>query len=60
MLKPEAWNQIDGETVTRLLDEAVQAFPQPVSVKLKAGTVVITDYDVWKTKILLYQNKAGE
>lgn len=60
MLKPEAWNKIDGETVTRLLDEAVGAFPQPVSVKLKAGTVVIADYEVWKTKIFLHQHKAGE
>lgn len=61
MLKLDAWKQIDGDTVARLLEEAVQAFPNPVSVKLDAGTVVITDYEVWKSKILSRQySQEGE
>lgn len=55
MLKPEAWNLINGETITMLLQEAVEAFPSPARVELQVGTVVIVDYEIWKTKVLSYQ-----
>ena len=55
MLKPAAWNQIDGNTVTKLLEEAAEAFPSPVRVELDVGPIVVADYEVWKEKVLLYQ-----
>lgn len=55
MLKPAAWNKIDGQTVTRLLEEAAEAFPSPVRVELDVGPIVVADYEVWKEKVLLYQ-----
>jgi hypothetical protein len=55
MLKPEAWNLINGETITMQLEEAVQAFPTPVRVELKVGQAVIVDYQIWKRKVLSYQ-----
>jgi hypothetical protein len=57
MLKPKAWDQIDGETVTALLEEAARAFPTPVMIELEAGTVVIAAYEVWKAKVLRRQQE---
>lgn len=51
MLQLEAWEQIDGDTIIGLLQTVTQHFPYPVRVKLDQGTVVITDYEVWKRKI---------
>lgn len=55
MLQLEAWGQIDGDTVAALLREATQLFPTPVQVEIAGKQVVITDYAVWKAKVLQRQ-----
>jgi len=57
MLQLAAWEQIDGETMTSLLAEATRHFPQPARVELERGSVVITDYNVWKQKVLQRQRE---
>lgn len=57
MLKPEAWNQINGDTIEMLLEDAAQAFPMPASVQLEVGKIVVADYQVWKTKVLSRQQE---
>lgn len=51
MLQLEAWDKIDGETIVGLLQEVTRHFPIPTQVTLPGGTVVITDYQVWKEKV---------
>jgi hypothetical protein len=48
MLQLEAWEQIDGDTIMGLLQNVTQHFPHPVRVELNQGSVVITEYAVWK------------
>jgi hypothetical protein len=57
MLQLEAWEQIDGDTIVGLLHNVTQHFPHPVRVELDQGSVVISDYEVWKRKIGQRQGK---
>jgi len=57
MLKPKAWDQIDGDTVKASLEKAARHFPLPATAKLEAGTIVIVDYEVWKQKVLRRQQR---
>lgn len=59
MLKPDAWNLINGETITMLLQDAIRAFPSPARVELQVGPIVIVDYEIWKRKVLSYQYNWG-
>lgn len=52
MLKPEAWSQIDGGTITAILEEATYVFPSAALVELEGGKIVVADYAIWKTKVL--------
>ena len=55
MLQLDAWAQIDGDTVAALLREVTQLFPTPVQVEIEGKKLVITEYAVWKTKVLRRQ-----
>ncbi len=57
MLKPEAWTQIDGETVAVVLEQATRVFPTAALVELEAGKIVVADYAVWKIKVLHRQRR---
>ncbi|MEZ4737417.1 MAG: hypothetical protein R3E79_60850 [Caldilineaceae bacterium] len=55
MLQLDAWAQIDGDTVAALLREATQLFPTPVQIEIAGKPIVITEYAVWKAKVLRRQ-----
>ncbi len=57
MLKPEAWAKIDGEPIAAMLEQATHVFPAAALVKLEAGEIVVTDYAVWKAKVLQRQRR---
>lgn len=60
MLQLAAWNEIDGDTIVGLLNEATRYFPAPVLVRLEQGTIVIAEYGVWKEKVLSSQQSRKE
>lgn len=60
MLQLEAWAQIDGDTVAALLREVTQLFPTPVQVEIHGKPIVITEYAVWKAKVLRRQQGIDE
>lgn len=55
MLQLDAWAQIDGDTVAALLREVTQLFPTPVQIEIEGKQLVITEYAVWKAKVLRRQ-----
>jgi len=55
MLQLDAWAQIDGDTVAALLREVTQLFPTPVQIEINGKQLVITEYAVWKIKVLRRQ-----
>jgi hypothetical protein len=55
MLKPHAWEQINGDTIKANLEEASQHFPAPVMVQVADRPIVIIDYNIWKTRVLKQQ-----
>ena len=44
MLKPFAWEQINGDTVEAALEEATKQFPAPVKVQIGHRPIVVIDY----------------
>ncbi|MEZ4727599.1 MAG: hypothetical protein R3E79_10750 [Caldilineaceae bacterium] len=55
MVQLAAWQEIDGDTIAGLLQQATRHFPQPVQVELGSGSIVVADYAIWKRKILRRQ-----
>ncbi|MCL4872141.1 MAG: hypothetical protein KJ063_24545 [Anaerolineae bacterium] len=55
ILQPYAWKQINGGTVSVLLEEVTKQFPVPAMVTFEKKTVVIVEYNVWKAKVLKQQ-----
>jgi hypothetical protein len=51
MLKPFAWEQINGDTVEAALEEATRQFPAPVKVQIGHRPIVVIDYNVWKKRV---------
>jgi hypothetical protein len=60
ILQLDTWKEIDGDTITALLHEATRHFPVPVLVTLAQGTVVVAEYEVWKTKVMYQQQGLEE
>ena len=60
MLQLDAWNEIDGDTIVGLLNEATKYFPAPVLVTLERGTIVIVEYGTWKEKVFSSQKSRKE
>ena len=55
MLKPQAWEEINGDTAEARLEEATQQFPAPVTVQIADRPIVVIDYNIWKDKVLRRQ-----
>lgn len=60
ILRPEFWDEIDGETHTTTLDNALSVFPDVVAVFMRGARYVIVDYAIWKQKVKARQHKGGE
>ena len=52
MMKPQSWEQINGDTVETTLEQATKQFPTPAMVQIKGRPIVILDYNIWKRKVL--------
>ena len=58
LLKPAAWDIIDGDTVPGHLDTIVDQLPTPVRIRHYGQELVLVDYDEWKRRILRLQGEA--
>ena len=58
LLKPVAWDIIDGDTVPGHLDTVVDQAPAPVRIRHRGHELVVVDYDEWKRRILRLQGEA--
>lgn len=59
MLQPQAWEEIDGDTVEGTLDAVVTRFPDAVRIQESGHELVALDYAEWKRRILRLQREAG-
>jgi len=59
-LKPNVWQDIDGETSQTTLTTLEQVLPQPGSVQIGSQTVIVVDYEVWKEKMRAYQEEGRD
>jgi hypothetical protein len=57
MLQPAAWAKIDGETKPAPLEQALNFFSQPVSATVRGQELIIVAYELWKEKILVWQQR---
>jgi hypothetical protein len=57
LLQPHAWDQINGETIKSILEEATKQFPSPVMVQIEDRPIVIMEYNVWKERVLQKQRR---
>jgi len=58
LLKPAAWDTIDGDTVPGDPDTVVDRLPAPVRIRHHGHELVVVDYDEWKRRILRLQGEA--
>lgn len=59
MLKPQAWDEINGDTVEGTLGMVVTRFPDAVRIKAGDHELVALDYGEWKRRILRLQRETG-
>lgn len=52
-----AWDQINGDTIKTILEEATKQFPSPVMVEIEDRPLVIMEYNVWKERVLQKQHR---
>ncbi len=57
LMQPWAWEQINGDTLKALLEEASKYFPSPVMVQIENRPIVIMEYNVWKERVLQQQHR---
>jgi hypothetical protein len=57
LMTEETWQDIDGDTIPATLDEVTNFFPQPVRAKYASSPLIISDYNLWKTKVQRRQQK---
>lgn len=58
IMQPEVWAAINGETEAADLSQAHQLFPAASYFYHRNRRLVVAAYEVWKTKILVYQRGA--
>jgi hypothetical protein len=59
MLQPEAWEEINGDTVVGTLDAVVTRFPDAVRIDEGGHQLVALDYAEWKRRILRLQSETA-
>jgi hypothetical protein len=59
MLQPQAWDEINGDTVEGTLGAVVTRFPDAVRIKAGGHELVALDYGEWKRRILRLQRETG-
>ena len=57
LMQPHAWEQINGDTIKAILEEATKKFPSPVMVQIEDRPIVIMEYNVWKERVLQKQHR---
>jgi len=57
MLRLENWNQLDGETQPMIFPNWPEDFLQPVSFDFSDNKWVAVTYEVWKSKVLTFQEE---
>ncbi len=56
-LKPEMWQEIDGDTLQATIDTLEQILPRPGAVHIEMQAVIVVDYELWKKKMHVYQQE---
>ena len=59
ILTEEAWERVNGQTVSGELAQAAQLLPRIVGVTFLGYHLVVADYAVWKQKVLHRQQERG-
>ena len=57
LMQSYAWDQINGDTIKAILEEATKQFPSPVMVHIEDRPIVIMEYNVWKERVLQKQHR---
>ncbi len=60
MMKPPVWVKLDGEPLPCELREVARHFPQPTQVTVRDATLIVVEYELWKRRVLQYQQQAKE
>jgi len=60
ILRPEFWDEINGETHRTTLDNVLSVFPAVADVLMRGNRYVVVDYAIWKQKVKARQRKGGE
>ena len=60
ILRPEFWDEINGETRRITLDNVLSVFPAVAAVSMRGNRYVVVDYAIWKQKVKARQRKGGE
>ncbi|MEZ4870220.1 MAG: hypothetical protein R3C14_53315 [Caldilineaceae bacterium] len=56
-LLPVHWEQIDGEPQTATIKDAPSIFPRPVVLKISGKEWIVAAYEVWKERLLRWQQQ---
>ena len=55
LLQPDAWNEINGDTVSGTLETVLDQWPQPVCIEKQDYKFVVIEYTEWKRRVLRLQ-----
>lgn len=55
LLQPDAWNEMNGDTVPGTLETVLNQWPQPVCIEKGAYKFVVIEYTEWKRRVLRLQ-----
>lgn len=56
LMQPYAWDQINGDIIKAILEEATKQFPSPVMVQIENSPLVIMEHNVWKERVVQKQH----
>jgi hypothetical protein len=60
LLQPDAWNEINGDTIPGTLETVLNQWPQPVRIERRAYKFVVIEYTEWKRRILRLQEAKND
>ncbi len=56
-LQDLTWEEIDGETLAAALDQVDTILPLPVRIPYRKGALIVVEYELWREKMGLYQQR---